>query len=199
MADERPSHPGESRRLTTTMLQALAHPIRFRLLEMLQLGGAATASMLARELGESSGTTSYHLRQLAAADLIREADELGDARDRWWEAVGGWTIDDDHDSEDDRGDVDIIFDQSVGARVARLRTWQAHRREWGKRWRDSTTLSFRWMALTPDEMWSLANELAEVAERYKGLRDRDNPPPGTAKVIVQTDVYPFGHPQDDPG
>jgi DNA-binding transcriptional ArsR family regulator len=28
--------------------------------------GPATASMLARELGESSGATSYHLRALAA-------------------------------------------------------------------------------------------------------------------------------------
>ena len=32
----------------------------------------ATASMLARELGESSGATSYHLRALAAAGLIIE-------------------------------------------------------------------------------------------------------------------------------
>jgi len=43
-------------------VRALAHPLRLRMLESLT-DGPATAPMLARELGESSGATSYHLEQ----------------------------------------------------------------------------------------------------------------------------------------
>ena len=40
--------------------------------------------MLGRELGESSGATSYHLRALAAAGLIIEDLDRRKGRERWW-------------------------------------------------------------------------------------------------------------------
>ena len=54
-----------ARSLGAKEVRALAHPLRLRMLESLA-DAPATASMLARELGESSGATSYHLRALAA-------------------------------------------------------------------------------------------------------------------------------------
>lgn len=65
-------------------LRALAHPLRIRMLTRLQHEGPATATMLARALGESSGATSFHLRQLARYELIQEVPRSG--RGRWWEA-----------------------------------------------------------------------------------------------------------------
>ena len=53
------------------------------MLELLRMG-PSTASMLAREAGESSGATSYHLRELAKAGFVEEDPERGNARDRWW-------------------------------------------------------------------------------------------------------------------
>jgi DNA-binding transcriptional ArsR family regulator len=73
-----------SRSVTAREVRALAHPLRLELLECLLNGGPATASMLARELGESSGATSYHLRALAAADLIVEDLDRRKGRERWW-------------------------------------------------------------------------------------------------------------------
>ena len=46
--------------------------------------GPATASMLARDLGESSGATSYHLRALEAAELVVEDLGRRKGRERWW-------------------------------------------------------------------------------------------------------------------
>lgn len=46
--------------------------------------GPATASMLARDLGESSGATSYHLRALEAAELVVEDLDRRKGRERWW-------------------------------------------------------------------------------------------------------------------
>src|SRR3954468_12521712 len=67
-------------------LRALAHPLRSRLLGRLRLHGPATASQLGRAVGESSGSTSYHLRQLAAYGFVEEVEGQGTARERWWRA-----------------------------------------------------------------------------------------------------------------
>ena len=67
-------------------LRALAHPLRNRLLGQLRVNGPATASQLGRAVGESSGSTSYHLRQLAAYGFVEEVEGQGTARERWWRA-----------------------------------------------------------------------------------------------------------------
>jgi DNA-binding transcriptional ArsR family regulator len=72
-----------ARSLGAKEVRALAHPLRLRMLESLT-DGPATASMLARELGESSGATSYHLRALAAAGIIVEDLTRRKGRERWW-------------------------------------------------------------------------------------------------------------------
>lgn len=70
-------------------LRALAHPLRVRIFDILSQLGPQTASSLAEQLGESSGSTSYHLRALAKQDLIREVEGKGSARERWWERPHG--------------------------------------------------------------------------------------------------------------
>jgi DNA-binding transcriptional ArsR family regulator len=72
-----------ARSLGAKEVRALAHPLRLRMLESLAQR-PATASMLARDLGESSGATSYHLRALAAAGIIVEDLERRKGRERWW-------------------------------------------------------------------------------------------------------------------
>lgn len=70
--------------VTPANVQALAHPVRMRLLRLLREDGASTASALAECIGESSGLTSYHLRVLAEAGFLEEDIERGNRRDRWW-------------------------------------------------------------------------------------------------------------------
>src|SRR3954454_20546020 len=67
-------------------LRPLAHPLRGRLLGLLRLHGPSTASRLAARVGESSGSTSYHLRQLGSVGLVVEDPEhAGEGgRERWW-------------------------------------------------------------------------------------------------------------------
>lgn len=77
------------RRVDTASLKALAHPLRVQILEMLSRYGAQTACGLADLLNESSGATSYHLRQLAKFDFVREVEGKGTARERWWERPPG--------------------------------------------------------------------------------------------------------------
>ena len=67
-------------------LKALTHPLRIRLLGLLRQDGPATASELAAKTGESSASTSYHLRVLAKYAFVAEAEHR-DGRERRWQAV----------------------------------------------------------------------------------------------------------------
>ncbi|MER6280076.1 helix-turn-helix domain-containing protein [Streptomyces sp900105245] len=71
----------------TALYKSLGNPLRRRILEYLGRHGEANSTVLARELGESSGTTSYHLRKLAEQRLIEEIPEKSAGRERWWRAL----------------------------------------------------------------------------------------------------------------
>ncbi len=93
--DERrdPQVAGPPAELGPAALRALAHPLRIRILDLLPSRGPLTASKLGEIVGESSGSTSYHLRQLAKHGLVREVEGKGTARERWWERTpGGFSI-----------------------------------------------------------------------------------------------------------
>lgn len=70
----------------TAALKALTHPLRIQLLGLLRQHGPATASELAARTGESSASTSYHLRVLAKYAFIAEAEHR-DGRERRWRAL----------------------------------------------------------------------------------------------------------------
>ena len=61
------------------------------MLEFLR-SGPATASMLARELDESSGATSYHLRELEKAGFVEDAPGRPSGRERWWQRTVGLVV-----------------------------------------------------------------------------------------------------------
>ena len=69
--------------------KGLAHPLRVQIFDLLAIHGPHTASGVAERVGESSGVTSYHLRQLAKHGLVREVEGRGTARERWWERMPG--------------------------------------------------------------------------------------------------------------
>jgi len=62
-------------------LRALAHPIRLALIGLLRTQGPLTATRAAELLGESSASTSFHLRQLSKYGLAEEAGG-GQGRER---------------------------------------------------------------------------------------------------------------------
>jgi DNA-binding transcriptional ArsR family regulator len=71
----------------TALYKSLGNPLRRRILDYLGKHTEANSTVLARELGESSGTTSYHLRKLAEQRLIEEIPEKSGGRERWWRAL----------------------------------------------------------------------------------------------------------------
>ena len=78
-----------------TVLRAIAHPVRNRILGELTAQGSLRAADIARELGIPANQASFHLRQLAKYGLVEEDPEAArDKRDRVWRATSpdGLTI-----------------------------------------------------------------------------------------------------------
>jgi DNA-binding MarR family transcriptional regulator len=68
-------------------LKALAHPMRQRMLYHLAFAGSSTATSVAQALGENTGSTSYHLRQLERFGFIEPDPDRPSRRERWWRLV----------------------------------------------------------------------------------------------------------------
>ncbi|SNS99283.1 winged helix-turn-helix domain-containing protein [Actinacidiphila glaucinigra] len=183
-------------------LRGLAHPLRIRLLAALREYGPATASGLAGRLGESSGATSYHLRQLAAYGFVEEDPGRGTARERWWKAAhsgtrfnaAGFLA---HADPEVRAAIGLLGREVAATHAAELETWLATVGDWPEEWRRSFDLSDFALRLTPAGARALREELHAVVERYRTRQDAEPETAGdtaeageTAHVRVHLHTFP---------
>jgi DNA-binding transcriptional ArsR family regulator len=176
-------------------LRALAHPLRVRLLGELREHGPATATQLAARVGESSGLTSYHLRQLAAAGFLAEEPDRASGRERWWRAVHRSTwFDTDDVGPQDRG-PGAEYLRAVAGRYAHrmLRfveslppTPVAGSDPWELPW----DLSDWALALTDSDARELRVRIHEVLEAFRGRET--SPADGARRMTVQVQMFPTG-------
>ncbi|MCX5378139.1 winged helix-turn-helix domain-containing protein [Streptomyces sp. NBC_00091] len=167
------------RTLDSRSLRGLAHPLRMRLLRALRISGPATASQLAERLGESSGATSYHLRQLAAHGFIEEAPEHGKGRERWWKAAhDGTRLDDSLISDDNpetRGAAEVFRAEIMKIHAQEVSSWLGQSHDWSPAWRSSSDLSDFTLRLTPGQTHELVGKLHELINSYRDLPPAETP------------------------
>lgn len=148
-------------------LRALAHPLRMQILAALRRGGPATASRLAELLGESSGATSYHLRQLERWGFVVDAPELGTGRERWWRASAQMTSWDAEElGEAGRSASDWIVRRQTHTTVAHVDTFLAAQESLSAAWRAAADVSDYAMALSPSQLRAMRDEVHAVLGRY---------------------------------
>ena len=158
-------------------LRALAHPLRTRLLGLLRLHGPSTATLLAEQVGESSGSTSYHLRQLADYGFVEDVGGLGTGRERWWRArhrMTSWEASDLLDQEGGAEAQDEMLRLQVAGHGRVLHGWLEQRDELGREWDEAASLSDFALRLTSSQTRELVAELTGVLERWHA----DHPPDG---------------------
>jgi DNA-binding transcriptional ArsR family regulator len=175
-------------------LRALAHPLRNRLLAQLRLNGPATASQLCRAVGEGSGSTSYHLRQLEAYGFVEEIEGQGTARERWWRArhrITSWQAADLEAQEGGAEVEDELIRMQLDVRGRVLRAWQTQRGELDPAWTAAASLNDHALRLRPDQARALADELNAVLGRWMAEHPSDVPAEGTELVAVLSDVLPL--------
>ncbi|MBT1097497.1 transcriptional regulator [Streptomyces sp. WAC 05379] len=188
------SHPPKVHDLDARSLRGLAHPLRMQLLDALRFGGPATASQLAEKLGESSGATSYHLRQLAAHGFVEDDPERGKGRERWWKAaVQGLRFDDAllrDPNPDVRGAADLYLHEVATTQTRELSTWLGTRGEWSEAWNRSADMSSMTLRLTPELAEELAGRLHDLIDSYRDRPDVADAPDAST-IRVQTRTFPI--------
>ncbi|MET8827421.1 helix-turn-helix domain-containing protein [Streptomyces sp. NPDC004610] len=185
------------RPLDARSLRGLAHPLRMQLLRELRLNGPATASMLAERLDESSGATSYHLRQLAAHGFVEDAPEHGRGRERWWRAVAqGVSLDTAQLRDADpatRGAAEAFLHEVASMHAREVSTWVGTRDDWAPDWSEGTDLSDWTLRLTAAQSAELVRDMHRLLERY-----RAHETPGAPAVRVHTHTFPIATESERP-
>ncbi|XUL88455.1 helix-turn-helix domain-containing protein [Streptomyces galilaeus] len=182
------------RHLDARSLRGLAHPLRMQLLDALRDNGPATASQLGVRLGESSGATSYHLRQLAAHGFVEDAPEHGKGRERWWQAVDQGIIFDTEDFADAgpevRGLAEAYLHEMANTHARELITWLNTRNNWPESWSRSSDMSNATMRLTPDLAAELVGKMHALIDDYRG-RVPDKDTAESEQVRIHTHLFPI--------
>ena len=191
----------EDRVLDSGALRALAHPLRVRIYDILSQYGPQTASSLAERLGESSGSTSYHLRALAKQDLIREATDRGTGRERWWERpIGGVSFanPDAMATPAGRAATQVVMNEFLRNRNDQLLDF-VNRGTGGEdeMWQEGTLISTATARLTPEQSKELAIKIMalidEAVDNYRTQTGENVRP-----VTIRADLFPLptmGEPQ----
>ncbi|MFD8934497.1 helix-turn-helix domain-containing protein [Streptomyces sp. NPDC059578] len=173
-------------------LKALTHPLRTRLLGLLRQYGPATASELAVRTGESSASTSYHLRVLAKYAFVTEAEHR-DGRERRWRAVHAvtsWSNSAMGASPGGRAAVSALRRRQLEHLASSLTRHEEDMEagRLGEEWRESSGITDLLPRLTPEsvtELWRAFEE--RVAE----LTARDAEDPRARQVVLITAGLPL--------
>lgn len=175
------------RQLDARSLRGLAHPMRVELLGLLRRYGPATATGLADRLGERSGTTSWHLRQLAEHGFIEEVPDRGTGRERWWQAAQDNTTLDSRIAADPatKAAYDTYMHQVLDLYYRSAAEYLSEEDTWDAEWRQAGTMSDYDLSLTTVEMDELTEKMAELVSSYRRTEQ-----PGDERVAVQLQVFP---------
>ncbi|WP_152486987.1 winged helix-turn-helix domain-containing protein [Nocardiopsis halotolerans] len=191
--DGSPDPFAEATTLDARSLRGLAHPLRIRILNLLQDRGPATGKTVSRWLDVSSASASYHLRQLETHGFIEEDPDLGTSRERWWRTrYEGYRFPEHLDAEEP--------ELSTAVRMALAANWNetlaAAVNMWAAQpdgWREAQVMSGRGTELTLDEFTAFREEVRALFDRYA----RRTGAPGSRMVRIQFAAFP--DPEDRSG
>lgn len=175
-------------------LKAFAHPLRMAMYAELQRRGSATASQLARALDESSGQTSYHLRQLERHGFIEDDPAHSGGRERWWRAVG-FSLTSPSLLRDPAtsGAVKAVVHQVIAERAAALTAWFTDFDPTDEA--SDSLLTSSTLVLTDAEAELLTRALNDVLVQHVDNAKGRTPPDGARRYRVHLDVFPLpAHP-----
>jgi hypothetical protein len=143
---------------------ALGHPLRLALLGLLAHRATLTSTEAARELGESSGACSFHLRQLARYGHVEEVPGARGRARPWRLAAPAEPA----ESAESAGGTPAGGDE-FGALARELenegyRRWLSHREAAPPGWPDAAFSTV--LHLTPEELTEVAAAIRQVIAAY---------------------------------
>ena len=174
-------------------LRALAHPLRWKLIDLVGREETATATRCADELGESVASCSYHLNILAKYGFVEQAPS-GPGREKPWRLTSvhqnlsgaGLGVEGELAAQ---AATEVFLDHELNRMKERLRRHALEPAEW----RDAVSFNGVTTALTAEEMREVTAALNEIAQRFAHrATDRSTIPSGAREVRIffSTSVAP---------
>lgn len=147
-----------------SVITAVHHPLRRRIVDHLVLHDTAQVTVLARRLDAQVGSISHHLRMLERAGVVERAEAPdGDRRASWWRLARRgftWSADDFADSPADALLAREAERQNIRAQIERLQ--RARRRP------SAETPGYD--AFSTDTLaWATPGELADLGDRINAV------------------------------
>jgi predicted ArsR family transcriptional regulator len=170
--------------------------VRLALIGLLRTEGPLTATQAAARLGESSGTCSFHLRQLAKYGFCEEAGG-GQGREKPWRATAvstNWSTNvEDPELADAQRQLDATVVQHYMTRVSR---WLADRHEDDPEWREAAGFGDYSIPLTAQELHKLRHDIDALLDAYRArLTGDEEPPEGARRVALIHFDFPDPRPR----
>ncbi|SMY12248.1 Helix-turn-helix domain-containing protein [Brevibacterium jeotgali] len=173
-------------------MKAFAHPLRMAMYTYLSDHGAATSTMLAQHLGESTGQTSYHLRQLEKHGLVEEDFGRGTGRERWWKPISftirRHVVEPDGATSEQLG---ILMGHHLQDRFEKLRAWLGHDEDETPEWREASVDTTSTAQLTAAQARALSRELMEVVERHTAAAEDGERGDTARRFRVYVSAFPL--------
>ncbi len=179
-------------------LRALAHPIRWKLIDLVAAEGSATATRCAEVLGESVASCSYHLGILGKYGYMeRVPDSVG--REKPWRVTtllqsdlsvaAEVTPDDDETGLAAVAAADAFLDKELARIKNRMHAQGSETPEW----QATHVIGVAAMYVTASELAQIKDELTAILHRYAERADDPALRPAGARsahVFVSTSVDP---------
>ncbi|WP_283134060.1 ArsR/SmtB family transcription factor [Rhizohabitans arisaemae] len=171
-------------------MKALAHDLRVRMLGELRSHGEATASELARKFGESSGSTSYHLRELAKYGFVEEAPVQPNRRERRWRAaheLTAWNNADFAGTDEGREVIAFMQNRQWEALREAAAEFDRGRASWSDAWIETAGVSDYSVRMAPDTLQELWERIQSLIDE---LEARDAGRPDAVRVTLGAMAFP---------
>jgi hypothetical protein len=173
-------------------MRALAHPLKWTLMDVLLVEGQATSTRCAELVGESQANCSFHLRQLARYGLV-EAAPTTSKKERPWRLTTTdqtWSA----TQPDERrtravAELERVF---VEHEMTKLMRWERTAATYPETWRAAALRSAAQTWLTDAELADLGRQITALMLTYRDrLNDPTKRPPGSRPVRLLAVGYPL--------
>jgi DNA-binding transcriptional ArsR family regulator len=180
--------------LDARAIRALAHPLRIRILDLLDERQPLTATELSELVGESPANCSFHLRTLAKYGFVEEAGG-GTGRNRPWQRPAGSIFIDDTDADSDTRNAARAFHAvKREAAMRRVAEWEERRHSYPGEWRKVGFSQEINTALTAAELKEVGEKLFELVI---GIHESRETPPDAERVAFYAWGFPLGRPKGE--
>lgn len=178
-------------------MQALTHPLRLALIELLWREGTINATQAASTLGESQASCSFHLRQLAKFGFVEEVEGSRGRARPWRLSRRGMHVANVQD--DPRAAIAWAALERLlrDRQTQRYRAWLEGRSAYSREWREAAYHSHHVVWLTAAELESVGDRIDELLTSV--FPDRRTDPSARPVAALPVELLSIGHPMPAAG